>query len=580
MSIPYSSDSIGNVLRLQGLKNVRKKVLPGAEFLNNLDAVDTDVAGTSSDVNASAANLPALETGNELSAQSYDVRANQVIPPSPPPIETQQVEESEGLPPVNPEMQEQQPVMSANTNLWKSVGNALKQYGEPFVNQEKRKEVTAQNNALLEDAQLRSQGLNPEEEMAKEAEIEDNTQSAIQEGITRAQENPLEVAVYGATDEVAKNPELVKEFREITGTDFTPEIAEMTKNAEKILSDMEGNLNAEGKGYSEQAKRLKERIDANAATDMDKYYIGLALIMPLLIGGIFGKEAGLGALAGSAKGLAETFQNRIQDTRKNEELLADINKNQGLLDLKKGELQLERLKIPEQIRKNLPKDEREFLKGKKEVAWVDPKTGERKAGVEVKPGLIALPEYLTDKEDLKELKKEAGDISEAKTATQLINSLTDDIIDISSKLKNKDWLTQGFRTYLLGKRPDLSSKFSEKVEFEGRPVNAAVVLEHKLKLLTDAYRQAKGMRALTSTVQEHIDGLFRNPATSFQNYEDTIDQMLYTRSLAQKNLIQNASNKGFAPEFLEEEFGKKNKSVYNKLNKKEEEKQSSELLRE
>jgi hypothetical protein len=101
-----------------------------------------------------------------------------------------------------------------------------------------------------------------------------------------------------------------------------------------------------------------------------------------------------------------------------------------------------------------------------------------------------------------------------------------------------------------------------------------------LKLLTDAYRQAKGMRALTNTVQEHIDGLFRNPTASFQNYEDTIDQMLYTRNLAQKNLVNNASNHGFAPEFLQEEFGKGNKKVYGKLNKKEEEKMSSSLLRE
>ena len=49
MAIPKTSDSIGNELRLSGLKNVsgRRKVLPGAEYLHDLDQVDTDVSGAS-----------------------------------------------------------------------------------------------------------------------------------------------------------------------------------------------------------------------------------------------------------------------------------------------------------------------------------------------------------------------------------------------------------------------------------------------------------------------------------------------------------------------------------------------------
>lgn len=571
-----------------------------------------DLSGTAQP-SALDLNLPEPDLGGELTPQSYDVRANEVIsntpeeepnqesmwtrfgralamqaghpstpPPSPPPIETQQVEEAEGLPPVNPEMQMAQAQVpeSANTNLWSSIGNALKEYVSPLGSAEKREEVGKANQQLMEEARMRAQGLNPEVERQKAQQVEQNTQAALQEGINEAQQNPMEVAVYGATDQFAKNPELQTQFREITGMDFTPEVEELTKKYEAVITGMDQQLADIQGTYDQQMARIKERIDSGNATDMDKYYVGLALLMPLLIGGIFGKEAGLGALGGAAKGIGDIYARRATETAEGEEALAGLNKERGNLALKRGELDVQRINLPNEIRKSLPKDEREFLRGKKEVIWRDPATGEERVGVEVKPGLVALPENITSKEELTAMTKEANEINEAKTATQLINSLTDDIIDISSKLKNKGLLSKGISTYLIGKRPDLASKLNEQVEFEGRKVNAGIVLEHKLKLLTDAYRQAKGMRALTNTVQEHIDGLFRNPAASFQNYEDTIDQMLYTRNLAQKNLVNNAANHGFAPEFLQEEFGKGNKKVYGKLNKKEEEKMSSSLLRE
>jgi len=333
-------------------------------------------------------------------------------------------------------------------------------------------------------------------------------------------------------------------------------------------------------GYDEQMRRINERIATNQATDGDKFYIGLALLMPLLVGAIFGKEAGLGALGGTAKGLAGVFQNREEGAREDEKLLADITKLKGQNDLRKTELDLERLKIPENVRKGLPKDEREHLIGKNEITWTDPKTGKQETGVQIKPGLVARNEFITDKEELKEMRKEANEISDAIIPTKDINKLTKDIIYLSSHLKDKNILGQAFQSYLIGKNPGLSSKLGEEIEFEGRKVNSMIALEHKLKLLTDAYRQAKGMRALTNTVQEHIDGLFRNPSASFQSYRDTIDQMLYTRDLTQNRLFNTVSSHGFVPEILMEELGKENKGVYDQLNYQEGENLSSSLLKD
>ena len=135
------------------------------------------------------------------------------------------------------------------------------------------------------------------------------------------------------------------------------------------------------------------------------------------------------------------------------------------------------------------------------------------------------------------------------------------------------------RSVINGKSPGLATKTGKMIDYDGRKVNSYVVLEHKLKLLTDAYRQAKGMRALTNTVQDHIDSLFRNPAASFQSYDDTIDQMLYTRDLAQSRLLNTVESAGFAPEFVSEMLQPSSKSVYNNLNTRSGEKEASELLR-
>lgn len=623
MSAP--SSSLGNVLsRLQGLKNLsgdstRRRVMPGAGILAEEEELP-DVQGTASPLPNFAnfapptANQPEPDMGGELTPQSYDVRANtvenpeapqeqegfwsrfgralalqthnaptpkpQAAPVSQPPIETAQVEASEGL---NPEA----PPMGAggespNSTFWSSIGNALKEYVQPFGTADHTfgKGEASGNKRLIENAQMKTQGItNPDDFREKTALATKAAEATVMQGIEEAQKEPMAHIVYGATDLAAQQPDLQEKFREITGEDFTEEKAEQTAKYEKVIADLEANNDAALSGYDEQMNRIRERIESNNATDMDKYYVGLALLMPVLLGAIFGKEVGLGALGGGAKGVADVFGNRIKNQREDEQLLSDVGKLKGQNELRKSELELEKLKIPSIIQKNLPKDANEHLIGKAEVSYVDPKDGQTKKGIRIKPGLVIDPEYVTDKEELKEVRKEANDIGKAIVPTKDINKLTKDIIEISSKLKDKNIVGQAFAAYIAGKDPGLVTKMGEEIEFEGRKVNSIVALEHKLKLLTDAYRQAKGMRALTNTVQEHIEGLFRNPSTSFQNYKDTIDQMLYTRDLTQQRLFNTAEAGGFVPEFLMKEFGEGNQKIYDKLNYDEGEALSDQLLR-
>lgn len=609
---------MGNVLtRLQGLKNVSgRRVMPGAEFLEQLEDELPDVSGTAqplpnfANFQSPTSNEPEPDLGGELTPQSYDVRANTVevpeqeapqeeegfwsrfgralafqtgntqAPKSNPPIETRQVERSEGLNPNEQPIQAEEP-QSANSSIWSSIGNALKEYIQPFGTEAHTYGSKESPNAkLLQKTQMMAQGItNPEEKLAQDAQAQQAQEAQVMAEVEAGQENPMAHIVYGATDLAANQPSLNETFKEITGQDFTQQIKDETARYEKVLADLESNNEAEMAGYDEQLNRIKERIESNATTDMDKWYVGLALLMPVILGAIYGKGAALGALGGGAKGIADVYGNRIKNTREDEQLLTDINKLKGQNEVRKGEIELEKLKIPAAVQKNLPKDEKEFLKGKREVSWTDPVSGEQMVGIEVKPGLVAKPEFVSDKDELKEMRKEAVEIGKAIVPTKDINKLTKDIIFLSSKLKDKNLVGQAFASYINGKNPGLSTKFGEEIEFEGRKVNSIVALEHKLKLLTDAYRQAKGMRALTNTVQDHIEGLFRNPAASFQSYKDTIDQMLYTRDLTQQRLANTADAGGFVPEFLLQEFGKENKKVYDELNYNEGEQLSDQLLR-
>lgn len=617
-------NDIGNIMsRLQGLKHVsgrRVKELP--EFMQNMEEDVPDVSGTAqplpnfANLQTPQSNIPEADMGGSITPQSYDVRANVASNPeqegigaslkklganlfnsfgkalslqtgnipaqkaaTPPPIETQQVQASEGLP-ITDASQEQMPETS-NDYAWSAFGNALNDYVKPYKSEGiYYGESTPENALSVENAQLSSLGLNPDEVRADQEETRGLKQKLLNQKIDKALENPTSTAVYGASDVVANQPELNEGFKKITGVDFTPELAKQTAEYEKVLDDMDNANNLEGQGYTDQEKRILERIQNNAATDADKYFIGMAVLMPLMVGAFFGKEAALGALGGGAQGFANILGNRKKEDMESEKLLADIGHNKAQTDLKRSEIDLKRLGLPAEIQKNLPKQPNEHLIDKERATWIDPKTGQqRNDGVKIKPGLVAYDEFVTDKEELKEMRKEAAELSPAIVATKEIYKLTDDIIKIASQLKDKNIMGQALSSIISGKNPGLATKLGDTIEFDGQKVNSYVVLEHKLKLLVDAYRQAKGMRALTSTVQEHIDSLFRNPEASFQSNKDTIDQMRYTRDLAQSRLMNTVEGAGFVPEFVMKELQPNAKAVNNTLNKKEGEKEASELLR-
>ena len=641
MALPQTSDALGNVLRLQGLKNVRKKVLPGAEFLENLNAVDTDVAGTGSDMGATSANIPDLEMGSELSPQSYDVRANQVLPqeaspypmeseqpqeeslwtrfgralamhsqagripsevsPQTPPIETQQVEASEGLPPVSAsqEVAEEQPSALSRFGTWFKKGwtpgtpeeiaentkrmpptdllsvppileNTLGLGGlllpDTFGSAEKQQEWRDYN----EDEALRSQGLDPQVARAEKAE------EMIQD-VQKAMEQPWEHVAYGASEIMAEHPALKEKFQTLTGVNYDDQIQEQVGQYEGALKGVEDALQGIQTSLGGQAEEIKNRILSNQATDMDKYYIGLALALPLIIGGFFGKEAALGALGGTAQGIADIYTRRGKDTREDEGTLLDIAKQRAGNEEKLADLKLKKAQLPAEIRKNLPADPNAEILGREGISYIDPETNQKVQGVEIAPGLIAKDKYLRSKKSVENMEKAAGELTDVKSYVDELDDLTNDVIYIASQLKDKDSIPKIFNSIVNKTTPGALAKLTEEVELDGRMVNAGLILQEKLGFIANAYAQAKQLGQLDRAAQSHIEKIMLNPTASLASNRDAIDQMLEVRKLAQRGLVKSAKNKGFVPEFLMKEFDDKNKMLYDRLNKGQQAKRLEEI---
>jgi hypothetical protein len=635
MSIPQTSDSIGNVLRLSGLKNVsgRRRVLPGAEFLQDLDNVNTDVSGASSDM--AETNLPEIEMGGELTPQSYDIRANQATPPNAPsddeglmsrfgkamamqsqmgrpvpqtpPIETQQVDLQEGIPPVSASQQvaaqpapaEEEPGVFERFGKWFKKGwtpstpeeikkqtermpptdllsvppilkNTLGLGGlllpDTFGSAEKQQEW----NDYREDEALRDQGLVPEEARAQKSQ-------EMLESVQKAIEQPWEFSAYGAGETVANDPILKEQFKEITGIDYEPEIAAQEAVYESAMKGVEDSLNGIQTDLTAQEEQIKQRILNNQATDADKFYIGLALLMPLIVGGIFGKEAGLGALGGTGEAFANILTNRDKNIRTDESALADLSKQKAGNAEKLGTIALNRAQIRPTIQKNLPKNPLGHLEGRQGVDVVNPETGKTEKAVRILPDFIAKQEYVSSEEGLKNMQKAAGELSEVKNYTDELNDLTDDIIYISSQLKDGSDIGKLFTSVINKTTPGSLGRLTQDVEFEGRKVNAGLILAEKLGFLANAYAQARELGQLDRAAQSHIEKIMLNPTSTLATGKDAIDQMLEVRKLAQRGLIRSAANKGFYPQFLQQQQEEKNNALFNRLNQGEQGKRLEEV---
>lgn len=613
---------LGNVIsRLQGLKNVSgRKVMPGAEFIQNLDDTEPSMEGAAapmpkfSNFNPPYKNEPEADLGGELTPQSYDVRANSV---------NNSPSKASEEPGFFSRLGDSLSKFKSYVETPGSLGHLIGDYVNPFqsgagaltnylgnespeedknipVISDIKNAVTQPYQGVTPSSAVRSgidwlkenftpevsaetynqiAGLKKPEAMVQQ---QATTQAVDQAKIDEARMNPMQVVAYGATDAFANRPELVSQFQEYSGINFNQQEKDLTEKYEKVLADIESGNEANSASYDEQEARIKQRILNNESNEADKYYVGLALLMPLLIGGLFGKEAGIGALSGGAKGIANVMGQRQKDIRSDEESLADIYKQRAFNDAKKGELEIEKLKIPGEIRKNLPKDEYQDLKGLNIHTFRDPQTGEVVGeGAEVLPDLYMDLKYGNTEKSRDAMRKEAGELEKEKSSLERANVATSNVIKAAMQMEDNGLFGQ-IIALGLSDNPDTAARKlikqnSPKIMVDGRMQNAADYLDGQLELLKDAYRRNEQMKAFTQTVANHVGQMATNPIYTGLEPQDLINQVLNLRERAQGLFVDRAAGQGFLREPLENKFGKVNRELYQGLNQKEDNK---EILRD
>src|SRR5574338_565026 len=261
--------AIGNIIsRLGGLKNVSgRRVMPGAEYLEELEAPETDLEGTSpipEFSNFLPQNQPEAETGVPVSPQSYDVRANTVQSP-----EQMMPEQEEGI--------------------LSKLGKYLSEYSQkqgkganlPFVPKTEPREAPTFEGANLPFVPKTSVAQTPPVETAEVQAAEGLPTTTSSEEIQSIETPQKELGAYaevGASKQVLDDPQLKSEIERIFDVSLTPEMERELSTYEKVLDTYSKELQGITEHLNEREKAIKDRIDSRQLTTQDKLLMAIALI--------------------------------------------------------------------------------------------------------------------------------------------------------------------------------------------------------------------------------------------------------------------------------------------------------------
>lgn len=394
-------------------------------------------------------------------------------------------------------------------------------------------------------------------------------QEKIKKEIEEAAKNPGQNAVPGVSSMILNDPVLKTDFEEIVGVNYEPQLAEQLARYEKVIDEAAKGIDDSLSSLDESEKMIRDRMRIGQLSTQDKILMGIALFLPVIAAGLVGgKEAAVGALGGSASGLSKGLLEREKIGREDESTLMEIAKQKATQNVKKAELGLSVPKVKEELRKALPTDEKnELFKGMQRVSIQTPNGDVQ--GVAILPGLVADPNFIYDKDSKKKALENAQELSNSTQAVTRVNELTDNIIDILDKTELPGGiLSQAFQSVLLDKSPNISPKLGTMIDYKGKKVNSAVLLNNQLGLLKDAYRLSKKMRAFTNTVQEHTSNIMGSPYGEYMTASDLIDQMLALRENAQSALLDESQSKGFLVEPIISKLVRENKTSADVLTKR------------
>lgn len=385
---------------------------------------------------------------------------------------------------------------------------------------------------------------------------------------------------YTENDEMMNSPEVQVAFKEYAGMPLTPEMQEEITAYQKIIQDMDKSLQEIEGEYDDQLMDIRSRIDAGAATDMDKYLIGAALLMPAIIGAAFGKDAGIGALGGGLTGLAKGMENRSKGQAENRDILKDLTMQKGKFALERGELDLKKGEIPKSIKDQLKGEE--HLKGKKLATWTDSE-GNKMEGFEMKPNLIAPMSMVNDKDDWKDMLKNANASAEEVAFVDQIASTGKDLVELMDAVEKAEpgapSRILSAMTYDTKTGKILINASANPVKFKGKMVNPVIMAKQIVGSAQDKYLKARGIRR-TEGNATHGEDLLVDYYKSGASAKDVQDATLGLIDLAQKDAVTSATSKGFEEFPLTKHFKKIRENLLGMMDKSEQEREFNKVIKE
>ena len=529
-----ANQNLGNVMtRLGGLKNVSgRRVMPGAEFLQDLEEEDTDVSGIAQPLPNFAnfqdpnANMPEPDIGAELTPQSYDVRANVVNAPQEEPGFFSKLGQAlaDYISP-----QKRQEMSESNAALFQR--NQQAQPPAQEIPQPQMQQVPPQAPPIETEQVDIAEGLppvTPSQEMAIEAPemAAPEAQAPVVEPQEEAPEpeakEPGTYVELGAAQKIFNDPnsspELKAEVERIFDTRLTPERTKEVNEFEKVVDAFMNKLEGVDTALTAREKSLLAKVENRNLSKSEQISMALALIAPALIGGLLAGKQGLaGGLAAGGQNVANVLVGREKEFKEAQELLPEIALEKSKIAKEKLSTTQQANELKRKIRDSVPNQ------ALKELFTKDGMILNGKLVLNTGNPLLPLKSTaVRSEEDFKNFReKKMPELAEKVSTTQqglhLLDNLQE-LLDYSAQEKKGlqydyipmyDTLSNGFKALIPASRDTFTDE-------DGNTVKISELYETVLEQLSDMYSQSvgsAGSKNAFKSYREHFKEMIPNPFT-------------------------------------------------------------------
>lgn len=384
-------------------------------------------------------------------------------------------------------------------------------------------------------------------------------------------------AVSGAVESAQNDPDLVRNVENLLNLkrgDIPKEAWEHAQMMEKALTQQEENLN-------ELEKEYKQKIERGELSTFDKVALGIAIALPVIIGMVYGKDALVASLGGTAKGFGEALQKMGESDLKTLGKIGEIQKEKKGITEKRAKLKEDYLKNVENpaVRKLLKNydviniseganGEPQITIGKDAMVIGDAigLSGGDESGV-----LWFDTNQIRDDDDVKNFKTAVKDGKVALGKMKDANRTIDDVIDIMSTIKEQqpglyNAFIQNFQPAMYTDESSWKSLIpgaskSMTIDVVGndgqvRTVQALPILRQKITALQDVYnKEYLGGNRLTSNMLKHWNDVFPDASAVSSwlksDFNTMSQQAQNFKNVLNQRAVESLSSEGFLREPLE-----------------------------